>query len=148
MGLSCTFPANSLSLFSFSLPHIQARLTMMGLSPGKQICFPSVGSLSFFQHRVGSGIFPYRIHHIRTENRIPSMCSPASQLRVSRSSEVDERSALCALKVLPSEVSPLFEASKCWRLWDGERNTLTGLCSSKGCCLLLWLPAEWQGRVA
>lgn len=59
------------------------------------------------------------------------MWSGIPSLTVAGSSEADERAALCALKVLLSEVYPFLEASKCWRFWDGERNTPTGLCSSR-----------------
>lgn len=58
MYLSCQVT----SLFPHPYP------SMVDLSPEKQICFASLGSLSIFQHQVGSGIFLHKIPHIRTEN--------------------------------------------------------------------------------
>lgn len=115
---------------------------MVGLFPEKQICLPSVGFLNFFQCQVEGGIFLYRIHHIRTELSPIGVYSSTPSLTVARSLEADERSAWCALIVLLRDVHPLLEASKCWKFlgWRGERNTLTGLCSSRAafCSSFLW----------
>lgn len=49
---------------------------------------------------------------------------------------------MCVLIVLLWDMNPLLEASKCWKFLGsrGERNTLTGLCSSRAtfCFSFLW----------
>lgn len=61
------------------------------------------------------------------------MYSSTPSPAVAESLETDERAALCALIVFLRDVHPLCEASKCWKFfgWRGERNTLTGLYSSR-----------------
>lgn len=61
------------------------------------------------------------------------MYSSTPSPTVAGSLEANERAALCALVALLRDVHPLLGASKCWKFlgWRGERNTLTGLYSSR-----------------